>query len=160
MCNKVVEVIRKDLYLARLRKLPDEYGPVRIDVKHFWPSYFNREFVFRRTYAITKYFQFFFDKKTKNLKIQIFWIRETLEKRSRNGSWTRVWRPKTTSIFERMRCLHYACFSTEKNGHTCSFLSRLRRGWIGPYLDLLCLCLTRSGRHPKFFVFENSGGRI
>ena len=35
VCNKVVEVIRKDLYLARLRKLPDEYGPVRIDVKHF-----------------------------------------------------------------------------------------------------------------------------
>ena len=107
----VEELIRKDLYLARLRKLPDEYGPVRIDVKHFWPSYFNREFVFRRTYTITKYFQFFFDKKTKNLKIQIFWIRETLEERSRNGSWTRVWRPKTTSIFDRMRGLHYACFS-------------------------------------------------
>jgi hypothetical protein len=25
---------------------------------------------------------------------------------------------------------------------------------------LLCLCVTRPGRHPKNFVFENSGGRI
>ena len=29
MCNKVVEVIRKDLYLARLPKLPDEYADKR-----------------------------------------------------------------------------------------------------------------------------------
>jgi hypothetical protein len=59
---------------------------------------FNREFVFRRTLRSTHdveymyyiFSVFFFDKKTKILKIHIFWIRETLEKRSRNGSWTRV----------------------------------------------------------------------
>ena len=88
----MVEVIRKDLYLARLRKLPDEYGPVRIDVKHFWPSYFNREFVFRRTYASTKYFQFFFDKKTKKSKNSHFLnsrnARGTLEKRFMNTRMT------------------------------------------------------------------------
>ena len=94
-------------------------------------------------------FSFFFDKETKNPKNYIFWIRETLEKRSRNGSWTRVWRPKTTSIFDRMRGLHYACFSfcgpwvlqkalaPEESDHrqdddfgSKTAKKRLRNGWV------------------------------
>ena len=37
---------------------------------------------------------------------------------------------------------------------------RLARSWFAEHTVILWVCLNHPGRHPKKFVFENSGGRI